>query len=128
MSRELRLNLIFLVILLMLMAPGFYILMRKRLADTDRRADLPHPPPHSVAYVQPGPVPPHLPRVEPSAAKVWVSRLVRDRFGAEMFRAEGNVPCISGDHRAQLTYFAADAGRLRLQLLLWQAPEAAGAR
>ncbi|MBC7783096.1 MAG: hypothetical protein H7144_04585, partial [Burkholderiales bacterium] len=76
MTRELRANLIFVCILIVLVTPGFVILIKKRLASETGPNDLPHPVPHAVAYIQPPPVPPGLARVEPALVRGWITRLL----------------------------------------------------
>lgn len=99
MRKEVKLNLLFIGILIVLMAPGIVIVMRKKLSGSSKPSYLPHDVPMSVAYNQPPPVPPRLPRVEPSEARQWVTQLLQERVGpnALLSRSEGGAAPVMGD-------------------------------
>lgn len=121
MRKEARLNLIFFGILLVLLAPGFLILMRKKLSGTDEPNYLPDPIPHSTAYNQPLPVPPGLPRNEPPEATEWVNSLVREHVSptARMLRTGTNQPVVSDAFRTQAIHVHHDGAAGRVVLLVW---------
>ena len=125
MSRELRANLIFVCILLVLSAPGFYILMAKRIAHTGPPVDLPDPVPHAVAYVQPDPVPPGLPRVEPPEARAWVEQLASEHGVVKIYRGADDEPMLSSDHRVQVVERRDAGAHTAIALIFWQEPSSA---
>jgi hypothetical protein len=118
-TREQRANFIFACALAVLIAPGFFLLMRKKLTGSDRPNFLPEPVPHQVAYIQPDPVPPNLPRVEPTEVKQWVDTLIRER-GIKPLRGTGGTPILSNDHRVQMLGEKAAGAAMQIALLLWK--------
>lgn len=81
MTREFRANLLFLVGLIILITPGFIILMNKKLSAMPGKSNaLPDPVPYQIAYMQPLPAPP-VPRREPKAVRTWVRGLIAERLG-----------------------------------------------
>ncbi|MGN6726715.1 MAG: hypothetical protein ACTHLZ_12400 [Tepidisphaeraceae bacterium] len=82
MTREIKANLIFLAALIVLVSPGFYILMKKRLNGPSKPIFMADPVPVTAAYNQPPPVPPTLPRIEPKLAKSWIVETLQADAGA----------------------------------------------
>ncbi len=125
MSKELRANLIFLIILLVLIAPGFIILIRKKLAGSDQPNYMPDPVPHAAAFNQPPPVPPKVDRVEPTIVRAWVSNQVQERFdpkAALLRSADGTAPVMGDRYITQAAMISrSDAGNVRVALLVWDA-------
>lgn len=121
MRKEARLNLIFFGILLVLLAPGFIILMRKKLSGSSEPNYMPDPIPHAVGYVQPAPVPPGLPRVEPPEARQWTTKLVHERVSptASVLTVRDNVAIVSDAFRTQALCFVGGEPESRLLLMLW---------
>ncbi len=123
MTREARANLIFGIILFVLMAPGFVLLMRKKLSGSSEPNYMPQAPPHAAAYMQPPPVPPSVPRVEPAEVKQWLTNLLHDRVSptASVTRGrDGSGPAISDRFTTQLLLSESPAGQpLKLHLLFW---------
>ena len=127
MTREVRANVIFLLVLFFLAAPGFGLLMYRKLHGTARPNDLPEAVSVSTAYMQPLPVDPRLPRREPRVVRDWVRQLLQAREGPDvkvMRDGEGEAagPLVSDRFVTQLAGMSADAdGSLKLVLVRWDA-------
>ncbi len=124
MTREARANLIFAIILVALITPGFIILMRKKLSGPSDPNYLPTALPHAAAYMQPPPVPPSVPRVEPAEVRQWLTTLLHDRVSptASVTRGrDGSGPAISDHFRTQLILNESNtaAEPLKLHLIVW---------
>lgn len=121
MRKEVKLNLLFFGLLIPLMAPGFVILIKKKLNDPTKPSFGRESVPVSSAYNQPPPVNPRLPRVEPSEARQWVTQLVQDRLGTSttLVRiSNGSAPPMGDAFCTQLLTTTPS-----LCLLLWTARE-----
>ncbi|MCC7205240.1 MAG: hypothetical protein IT441_09180 [Phycisphaeraceae bacterium] len=75
LSRETRLNLIVLAVLLVLLTPGAVILVRKQLAATSRTEFLRDPVRVDAAYLDPTDLPSHIRRVVPAPVTAWLHTL-----------------------------------------------------
>lgn len=80
MTRETRLNLVVLAVVIALLAPGGVILFKRKLEPTVRPMYLPDPVPRTVAYLSPFATPPGKTRVEPPRLAEWVESLARARI------------------------------------------------
>jgi hypothetical protein len=120
MRKESRANVIFFLVVLVLIAPGFVILMRKKLAGPTDPAHLPTMIPHQAAYIQPDPIPPRAPRVEPPEVRAWVTRQLHDRFdpNASVLRDDTGAGAVVSDAYATQLVHVDDQ---RLILLVWSA-------
>jgi len=125
MSKEARANLIFLVVLAIVIAPGFIILVKRKLAETGQPNFLPDPVPHAAAFNQPPPVPPSVPRKEPAEVRGWVTSQIQQRFNpkAALVRtADGSAPVMGDRYLTQLTMLNHDdAKNLRVAMVVWDA-------
>lgn len=125
MTREARANLIFVGILVLLCAPGFFMLMKKRLSGGGNSNSQPVPALYSAAYNQPPPFDPRLPRIEPATVRDWVRGLLQARQGTGVRVArDGGAPdagpVISDRFVTQLAGISANTdGTLALSLLRW---------
>src|SRR5688500_2684756 len=81
MTRETRLNLIFLAIILAILTPGAVILFRKKLEPTLKPMAMPHAVQREHAYLSPLETPPGKKRVEPPHTARWIEGVVRERIG-----------------------------------------------
>ena len=81
MTRETRLNLIVLAIVLAVLAPGGVILFRKKLQPTLKPMAAPHAVQREHAYLSPLEAPPGVKRVEPANTARWIEGVVRERIG-----------------------------------------------
>lgn len=120
MRKESRANIIFFLVLLVLILPGFVILMRKKLAGPTDPAHLPTLIPHQAAYIQPEPVPPRAPRIEPPAVRAWVTRELHDRVdpNATVARDSTGTGAVVSDRFATQLVHASDR---QIVLLVWSA-------
>lgn len=120
MRKESRANVIFFLVLLVLIAPGFVILMRKKLSGPTDPAHLPTMIPHQAAYIQPDPIPPRAPRVEPAAVRSWVTQQLHDRVdpNASVVRDQtGAGPLVGDKFVTQIVHRVGG----QLVLLIWRA-------
>jgi hypothetical protein len=122
MTKEGRFNLIFFSVLLVLMLPGFLILMSRKLGGTSDPNYMPNPLQHVAAYMQPPPIPPTVPRTEPQAVRDWVTKLLHDRVDSEasLARSMDGGPAIGDRFRSQVVHVqSADPSRYRVVVLIW---------
>ncbi|GIW76893.1 MAG: hypothetical protein KatS3mg104_1956 [Phycisphaerae bacterium] len=118
MRKETKANLVFALLLLILIAPGFFILMKKKLSGSTEPAHLPPLIPHEAAYIQPEPIPPRAPRVEPPEVRGWVMTLLHDQIdpNSRMVRDPLNdSPIVGNRYTTQLVYMNHD----KLVFLIW---------
>lgn len=123
MSRELKANLVFIIALLIVAAPGVFIMMRKRMEQSSHgnggdfmRSVVPS----SVAFNQPPPYRPNLPKYEPPVARAWVETEIRKTLPADarVIRARDGTPIMSDNSRLQLL----SINTRTAHLLLWDNP------
>src|SRR5687767_12808147 len=81
MTRETRLNLIFIAIILAILTPGAVILFRKKLQPTLKPMAMPHAVQREHAYLSPLETPPGKKRVEPPNTAKWIESIVREQIG-----------------------------------------------
>lgn len=118
MQKESRANLIFFSILVILIAPGFVILMKKKLSGSSEPAHLPPLVPHEAAYIQPEPIPPRAPRIEPPEVRAWVTKLLHDRINPTLSLVRDpntDSPIVGNRFTTQLVYVNQD----KLAFLIW---------
>lgn len=120
MRNESRANIIFFVVLLVLILPGFVILMRKKLSGPTDPVHLPPLVPHQAAYIQPEPVPPRAPRIEPPVVRAWVERELHDRVdpNATLARDRTGAGAVVSDRFVTQLVHASDR---QIVLLVWSA-------
>ena len=126
MTREVKANLIFLVALVVLVSPGFFILMKKRLNGPNKPIFMADPVPTVAAYNQPPPVPPALPRVEPATVRAWVTQILQNDAGpsAILMRTSDDPAAgpVMGSHYVTQGLSADQSnGALTVRLLAWDA-------
>lgn len=122
MTKEGRLNLIFFAVLLLLMLPGFLILMSRKLNGPADPNYMPNPLQHVAAYMQPPPIPPTVPRTEPQEVRDWVTQLLHDRIDpkATMARSAEDGPAIGDQFRSQVVYAHRESRTsYRVAVLIW---------
>ena len=113
MTRELRYNLIFFGSLIVLMSPGFVILMNKKLSGRSEPNYMPNPLPSSIAYMQPPPFSPRMQRVEPTQAREWVTQLLKN--SSILARTPEDRPVMNDTSQVQLLARTPTGGTV----LLW---------
>ena len=127
MKKESKANLIFVSLLVCSMIPGIFMLVRKKLNGDMTSAALPDPVPFAVAYNQPPPFPPSLPRREPPVVREWVARLTQEKVGIDvsLMRSATGGPVVSDGYLTQS--IAVDGGlptghggSIKLWLLIWR--------
>ena len=130
MTRETRLNLIFLIVVLAILTPGAVILFRKKLQPTLKPMGMPEAVQREVAYLSPAPTPPGKKRVEPPQLARWVETVVRDRIGDPRALDESwrkiqrpvdpdGLPLMSDKKTFQLVAAEPLESEIRLWLILW---------
>ena len=130
MTRETRLNLIFLAVILAILTPGAVILFRKKLEPTLKPMAMPHAVQREQAYVSPLATPPGMKRVEPPQTARWVEGVVRERIGEQRALEESGrkilrpvdadgLPLMSDKKTFQLVAAEPLESEVRLWLLLW---------
>ncbi len=122
MSKEHRLNLIFFVILLLIIAPGYFILMKKKLTGPADPNYMPDPVQDKLAYVHPPGGNPNLPRVEPPEVRQWINKLIQDRFSHnDTVLLKQAAPVLSDQFQTQLIRLdQTDTRTTRAVLLIWK--------
>ena len=102
MKKESKANLIFVIVLIGTMIPGITMLVRKKLNGDHTSAALPDPVPYALAYNQPPPTPPGLPRMEPAIVRDWVQRVMREKIGIDTSMLRGpDGPVVSDAYFTQ---------------------------
>jgi hypothetical protein len=130
MTRETRLNLIFLAVILAILTPGAVMLFRKKLQPTLKPMAMPEAVQREVAYMSPLKTPPGKTRVEPPQTARWMEGIVRERIGdvREMASAGRQIlrptdpdglPLMSDRKSFQLVAAESLESEVRLWLLLW---------
>jgi hypothetical protein len=74
--------------------------------------------PHQAAYIQPPPIPPRVPRIEPPEVRAWVTRQLHDRINPNTSVARditGAGPVVGDRFVTQLV----QASDEQLALLIW---------
>ena len=131
MSQEARLNLTFLIALLLLSVPGVVMLVGKHLQPGARRLADPPYVRRTEAYNNPLPASSASVRVVPPVTAAWVESLARDHLGHPPVRhlsAGGrNDPIMSADRRIELLDVEQNAGATLLAVLIWSAELGRGA-
>jgi len=127
MSRETRLNLIFLAVILVLLLPGAILLWRKSIAPDAPRRDLPDAVPTTVTFMDPQPVPPGMRRVAPPKTMQWFAQIVRERAGhqaiTDLTDSDG-LPLMSDDKTFQLAAVREAPPATRLWFVFWDPADA----
>lgn len=126
MTRETRANLIFIVIFLLISAPGLVMLVKKKMETGRPPLWLPVPARQSVVYIDPIDAPPTLRRLTPALTAAWVADLVRNRFGAAVVpmttNGDATEPVMSTNRLAQLVADESTPSGRRVALLVWNLP------
>lgn len=92
--------------------------MNKKLSGSSDPAHLPPLIPHEAAYIQPEPIPPRAPRVEPPEVRSWVTKLIHDRIDptSRMLRdLFSDLPIVGDRFTTQLIYMNQE----KLVFLIW---------
>jgi hypothetical protein len=124
-------NLWFLIVFVILSAPGAIILFHKKLDPTSPRLDEPDPVLTQLPYMTPLPAPQGMKWIVPTKTLAWLREVTRSRTGSdEILSALGPgpewEPVISADHSIQLMAAAPEitshrVNRNRVILLIWGA-------
>ena len=126
MSRETRLNLIVLAILLAVLTPAGVILFRKKLQPTVRPMFMPHAVQREVAYMSPLETPPGKTRVEPPHTAKWIESLVRERIGdRKVVRPTDSdgLPLMSDKRTFELLATDVSGEAFRIWIIRWSAAD-----
>lgn len=115
MQRETRINLIFLALFIVLIAPGAVILVRKKLQPSASRMDMPDPVRRQLPYMAPQVTPPEVTRFIPPRTSVWLQEVIRRRTGLDAMLLRDREPVMSADRRLQLVGVAG----VQAHLLVW---------
>lgn len=119
MTRETKANLIFLSLFVALSVPGGIILFKKKLNST-RMMYLPDPVNRTLAYMDPMPAPPNVPRVVPPLTAGWVAQLAAGRSVPMRPDAAGApLPVMSKNQLFQVVACEPADDHWTLRLLAW---------
>jgi hypothetical protein len=122
MTRETRLNLIVLAIVLAVLTPGGVILFRKKLQPTLKPMAMPHAVQQEHAYLSPLETPPGIKRVEPPHTARWIEGIVRERIGTRAVVRpvdRDGLPLMSEKRSFEVVACEPADGEIRVWLLLW---------
>jgi len=119
MTRETRLNLIFLGVILAVMLPGAVMLFRKKMDPTAPPMFMPDYVRRRLPYMAPQQAPEGVVRVIPDVTGAWVTRLNRERSGNDQVLLDDRHPVVSDDHTVQMTGVKNDESGTTLDLLVW---------
>ncbi len=121
MTRETKLNLIFLTVILALLGPGGVLLFLSRLKPSIRPLTDPAPVPHTVAFIAPGDLPPGMVRVYPPHTADWVNELMRERDAGDikLARDDHGQPMVSQNRTFQLLGVRRDPKATTVLVLVW---------
>lgn len=135
MTRETRINLIVLGVLVVGMAPGAVILFNKKYDPTARPMNQPDFVKRHMVFIDPTPAPPTIRRMMPAVTAAWVNDLARQRVGVGMMtvtepghvgdegQAQGRaLPVMSERRLAQVVSVREFADGFDLALLVWNLP------
>jgi hypothetical protein len=119
MTRETRLNLIFLGVLLAVMLPGAVMLFRKKLDPTAPPMYMPDYVRRRLPYMAPQQAPEGVVRVIPDVTGAWVARINRERGGGDQVLLDDRHPVVSEDHTVQVMGMKDSGEGTRVALLVW---------
>ena len=119
MTRETRLNLVFLGVILAVMLPGAVMLFRKKMDPTAPPMFMPDYVRRRLPYMAPQQAPEGVVRVIPDVTGAWVERINRERGGGDQVLLEDRHPVVSDDHTVQLTGVKTTEAGTTLDLLVW---------
>ena len=123
MRRETRLNLVWIVLLIVFMLPGAIIITRKKFKSGEQPMSLREPVRMSAVFMDPSGFPEDFHRVVPRRTADWVTELLRAELGSgvDMLLIEQGVnrtPPMSSSRRVQLVGWSGLSPR-RALLLAW---------
>ncbi|HEX8524038.1 MAG TPA: hypothetical protein VF669_17425 [Tepidisphaeraceae bacterium] len=120
MSRETKLNLIVLGVVLALLAPGAVLLVKKRMRPSLRNAWMPESVRRTVAVMVPGETPPGMERVFPSHTDAWVREVMKLRgVTGPMARDAAGLPVMSERRTVQLINVRQDGNATVVTAIVW---------
>ena len=130
MTRETRLNLIVLAVVVAILAPGGVILFRKKLQPTIKPMAAPHAVQREHAYLSRLEAPPGLKRTEPPHTARWIEGVVRQRIGdARALNEAGRtisrptdsdgLPLVSEKRTFQVVAAEPSEGEVRAWVMVW---------
>lgn len=121
MTRETKFNLIFIVVLIILVAPGGYKLFQKKLQPGARYMSRPDSMPTELAYIDEASLDPRLKRVVPPLTANWVRESAEARWKpADAVRPSWHRGLISQQRGAEVLVSEQSPGSVRMGLLIWQ--------
>lgn len=127
MTRETRLNLIVLAVVLAILTPGAVILFRKKLEPTLKPMAMPHAVQREHAYLSPLETPPGKKRVEPPHTAKWIEGLVRERIGERKIvrpLAADGLPLVSERKTFEVVAVERLDDACRAWVIVWRPDEA----
>lgn len=119
MTRETRFNLIVLISLLVLSAPGAVILFLKKLDPTASPMYLPHPVHGKRAFNDPAALPPIVPRVVPPRTRAWLATLPEGGAPGDRLLLAPVELALSRDRRLQVLSIARRGPSTEVLLVDW---------
>lgn len=125
MSKETRLNLIFLTLFLALTLPGAVILFKKKLDPSAPKMFEPDAVATRVPYMATQGVPPGTKYVVPPVTEAWVQGLVHDRAAGADPLSTG-TPILTDDRRYQAVATSRGPTEQTLYLIAWDADAVGG--
>jgi hypothetical protein len=117
---------LFLIVFVILSAPGAILLFHKKLDPTSPRLDEPDPVLTQLPYMTPLPAPQGMKWIVPPKTFAWLREVTRTRTGSdEILSALGPgpewEPVISGDHVIQLIAVTPGVHQTHYSLMIWGA-------
>lgn len=119
-------NLVFLIVFVILSAPGAIILFHKKLDPTSPRLDEPDPVLTQLPYMTPLPAPQGMKWIVPPKTFAWLREVTRSRTGSDEILSALEPgpewePVISSDHSIQLIAVTPGKNNTRYRLVIWDA-------
>lgn len=114
MTKEVRNNLIFFALFMVISVPGAVMLFKKKLDPEAAPMYLPKPTPNQAAYMHPIEVPTRVARVMPVGVAEWTAGLAGEHFPALQLRETG-LPVMSRDRHVEVLASGVD----EIGLLVW---------
>lgn len=124
MTRDTRVNIWFLAIILAVCLPGAVILFRKKLNPNARPIFMSDEMEHRLPYMAPGPTPPGRVRVVPPGTWALLQKLVSQKAGEKQVASEAAAngeptPILSQDRQMQVVAVRKSRGKTIVDLVSW---------
>lgn len=121
MTRETRLNLIFLTVFTLVSLPGAVILFYKKLDPASPRMDAPDAVNNRLPYMTPPPAPPEMKWIVPDGVRSWLPELAGGPVLSATPAGPDWEPVISADHAVQILRLRDTPTGTEISLLFWRA-------